>query len=493
MSKTADFLAIDLGAESGRGVIGSFDGGRLKLKVVHRFPNGPVRAGGSLYWDALRLFDEIQHSLALTAKRGPISGVGVDTWGVDYGLLGRGDVLLGNPYHYRDSRTDGMMEEAFKKVPPEEIFERTGIQFMQINTLYQLLSMSKDRSPLLQMAETLLLMPNLFSFWLSGAKVAEFTDATTTQCYDPRAGGWALEMMERLGLPTGILPEIVPPATVLGPILPEVAEQTGARDVPVIATASHDTAAAVAAVPAVGSSCAYISSGTWSLMGVESREPIINDDVRRANFTNEGGVGGTFRFLKNIMGLWLIQESRRTWARQGRNLSYEEISQLAADAQPFKAIIDVDHPSFLAPGDMPARIREFCRTTGQDVPETEGEIARTALEGLALKYRYTLDRLEELTNRRLDVIHVVGGGCQNKLLCQFAADATGRPVIAGPVEATAAGNVLVQALAVGLIASLGEARAIVRSSFDLDRYEPRDTTGWQEAGDRLRRILDGRL
>jgi len=490
VAKTADFLALDLGAESGRGIVGSLDAGRLTLEVVHRFANGPTRVGGSLYWDALRLFDEIKRALALAAKRGGVlSGLGIDAWGVDYGLLGRGDVLLGNPYHYRDSRTDGMMEEAFSRVPQPEIFERTGTQFMQINTIYQLLAMSIQKSPLLQVAETLLLMPDLFSFWLSGVKAAEFTIATTTQCYDPRARDWAWGLMEKLGLPTRILPEIVPPGTVLGPLLPEIALETGARDVPVIATACHDTGAAVAAVPARRDNYAYISSGTWSMVGIEARAPIINKTVQERNFTNEGGVAGTFRFMKNIMGLWLVQESRRTWARAGEELSYDEISRLAAAARPFKSLVDPDHPSFLPPGDMPARIREFCRTTGQEAPETKGEIARTVFEGLALKYRHTIDILGELAGRQFDVIHVVGGGSQNRLLCQFTADATGRPVVAGPVEATAAGNVLVQAMATGLVGSLDEVRQIVRNSFQLERYEPRDTGAWDEAYGRFQSLI----
>ena len=491
MGRTADFLAIDLGAESGRGVIGSLDGKRLALEVAHRFPNGPVRVMGSIYWDVLRLFDEAQHALALASKRGEIAGVGIDTWGVDYALLGRGDVLLGNPHHYRDSRTDGIMDKAFEILPAEEIFERTGIQFMQINTLFQLLAMSLAGSPILEIAQTLLPIPNLFSFWLSGVRAAEFTHSTTTQCYDPRAADWATDMLQKLGLPTRIFPEIVPPATVLGPVLPTVAEHTGAKGVPVIATATHDTASAVAAVPATTPNYAYISSGTWSLMGIETTQPIINETVRTHNFTNEGGVAGTFRFLKNIMGLWLIQECRRTWAKEGDDLSYDDISGLAAAARPFKAVIDPDWPAFLAPGDMPARIVRFCKETRQNVPEGKGEIVRTVLEGLALKYRSTLDTLERLAGRRVETIHIVGGGCQNRLLCQFAADATGRPVIAGPVEATAAGNVLVQAMATGLVASLAEIRSIVRGSFQLEQSEPKDTSDWDEAYSRFRALPPG--
>lgn len=489
LSNMARFLALDLGAESGRGIVGSISGGKLELDVVHRFPNGPSRVSGSLYWDALRLFDQMKYSLSQAVKSGvELSGIGIDTWGVDYGLLGKSDVLLSNPYHYRDSRTNGIMEEAFKHAPAEDVFDATGIQFMQFNTLFQLYAAVLEKSPLLDIAETMLLIPNLFSFWFSGIKAAEFTHATTTQCYDPRAGGWAIGLMDKLGIPCNILPEVIQPGTVMGPILPEVADETGAGSIPIIATASHDTASAVAATPLEGENCAYISSGTWSLMGVEICKPIINDAARRCNFTNEGGAQGTFRFLKNIMGLWLIQESRRTWAKEGEELSYEGIARLAEAAEPFKGMIDPQHPSFLAPGDMPERIRRFCRSTGQPVPESSGEIARMIFESLALSYRATLEQIEELTGRSIDTIHIVGGGCQNRLLCQFAADATGRKVIVGPIEATAAGNVLVQAMAVGLIDSLESARQIVRNSFALEQYVPMDRTDWDEAYGRFQEI-----
>ncbi|MEN6372530.1 MAG: rhamnulokinase family protein [Armatimonadota bacterium] len=486
MGSKANFLALDLGAESGRGIIGSISDDKLELDVLHRFPNGPSRIRGSIYWDVLRLFDHMKYALSQSVKSGiDLSGIGIDTWGVDYALLGKSDVLLGNPYHYRDSRTNGMMEEVFKHISAEEIFETTGLQFMQFNTLYQLYAMSLEKSPLLELAEVILPIPNLFSFWFSGVKAAEFTHVSTSQCYDPRKKTWAFELMKKLGLPTNILPEIISPGTVLGPVLPDVAEETGAEDVPVIATASHDTASAVVAAPISGQNCAYISSGTWSLMGIETSEPIINENARMHNFTNEGGVEGTFRFLTNIMGLWLVQESRRTWAKEGEEFSYEGITRIAAAAEPFKSIIDTKDPSFLAPGDMPERICRFCASTGQRIPETKGEIARTALESLSLSYRQTIEALEELTGRSIDTINIVGGGCQNKLLCQFAADATGRKVVVGPIEATAAGNVLVQAMAVGLIGSLEEARQVIRNSFILEEFVPQDRTGWDEAYERF--------
>lgn len=485
------YIAFDLGAESGRCMAGIFDGERLRLEEVRRFPNGPVRVFDSIFWDVLRLWDEIKASLSLCRQRyGEIASIGVDTWGVDFALLGRGDVLLGNPYHYRDKRTDGMMEEAFKRVPRREIFEKTGIQFMQLNTLYQLLSMVVEGSPILEAAETMLMMPDLFNFWLTGVKVSEFSIATTTQLYNPRLRDWDRDLFERMGIPTRILPEIVPSGTVLGDLLPSVREETGLESARVIAPTCHDTASAVAAVPAEGDDWIYISSGTWSLMGVELDEPIINDRSLELNFTNEGGYGGTIRFLKNIMGLWLVQESRRTWAREGQEHSYPELTEMAARAEPFKAFVDPDDPLFLHPGDMPARIREYCRRTGQPIPETKGEVVRCALESLALKYRWVAERLEELLGRRLNVIHVVGGGSKNELLCQLTADATGRRVIAGPSEATAAGNVMVQAMALGDVGSHPEAREIIRRSFEFKTYEPGKGEGWDEAYGRFLKLLE---
>ncbi|HID55583.1 TPA: rhamnulokinase [Candidatus Poribacteria bacterium] len=491
MAKELVFIAFDLGAESGRGVAGLFDGDRLRLEEIHRFPNGPVEVMGSLFWDVLRLFEEIKEALRISARRfGEVESIGLDTWGVDFGLLGRGDVLLANPYHYRDRRTDGMMEEAFRRVPREEIFERTGIQFMQLNTLYQLLAMSVENSPILEMAETLLMMPDLFNFWLTGVKVSEFSIATTTQFYNPKARSWATDLLERMGLPARILPEIVPSGTILGELLPYIRDDVGLKSTRVIAPTCHDTASAVAAVPARGENWLYISSGTWSLMGVEIREPIINEKSLQMNFTNEGGYGGTIRFLKNIMGLWLVQESRRTWARAGEDHSYPELTRMAAEAQPFKAFVDPDHRAFLPPGDMPARIRGFCLKTSQPAPQTKGEIVRCSLESLALKYRWTMECLEEVLGERFEVIHVVGGGSRNELLCQFTADATGKRVLAGPSEATAIGNIMVQALAQGHVTSHQEAREVVRRSFELREHEPGDKASWDEAYDRFLKVIE---
>jgi rhamnulokinase len=486
---TNNFVAIDLGAESGRAVVGSFEGKQLSLRQVHRFRNGPVRVAGHLHWDVLRLFEEIQNGLALAAKQfGRVASLGIDTWGVDFCLLDRAGELIGNPYHYRDHRTDGMMEQVFKRVPRAEIFQATGIQFMQLNTLYQLYAMAG--SPALDAAETLLMMPDLLNYWLTGEKLSEFTIATTTQFYDSRQGAWANEILARLGLPSKIMPRVIQPATEIAALLPAVADALGLRGVKVIAPACHDTGSAVAAVPARTDDYAYISSGTWSLMGVVTPRPIITDLTRDFNFTNEGGVGSTIRLLKNITGLWLVQECRRAWARSGDELDYDAISALAASARPFQAFVDPDHSSFLSPDDMPQAIQEFCVATGQAGPSDRGTLVRAALESLALKYRVTLEKLEKIVGRHLDAIHIVGGGSRNQLLCQFTADACARPVYAGPVEATALGNLLAQALASGYCVSWAEAREIVRKAFPLATYEPRDTAAWDEAYARFKRVLN---
>lgn len=481
------FIAIDLGAESGRCMAGSFDGDRIRLQEVKRFPNGPVRVAGHLHWDVLRLFEEIKGGLrACAALGGEVAGIGLDSWGVDFALLDRHDALVGNPYHYRDRRTEGMLAEAFRRVTKQEIYRRTGIQFMPINTLYQLLSMVVCKDPALEVAQTLLMIPDLFNFWLCGTKGCEFTDATTTQCYDPTAGDWAWDLLERLSIPQRIFPRVIPPATVLDALRDEVAEETGLGRVPVIAPACHDTAAAVAAVPAAGPDFAYIISGTWSLVGVEVRAPILSDAAMQANFANEGGVCGTYRFLKNVMGLWLLQECRRVWA-QDRPVTYEELIELARRAPPFGPIVDPDDERFLRPTDMLAAIRSACEETGQPVPDTRGAVVRCILESLAVKYRWVVERLEAITGRPIRVIHIVGGGSRNELLCQLTADATGRPVYAGPAEATALGNALVQAMALGRLGGLDDIRAVVRRSVQVALYEPHPDPRWEEAAERMSR------
>jgi rhamnulokinase len=490
MAKGKRLLALDLGAESGRGVLGTLDGSRLELREMGRFQNGPVNLLGTLHWDALSIFQQLRDILAAAAAEGgDLDGVGVDTWGVDFALLGSDGELLGNPYHYRDARTSGMFEQAFKLVPRDEVFRRTGIQFMEINTLYQLLAMARAKSPALRAAQRLLMMPDLFHYWLTGEAVGEFTIATTSQCYDPRAGDWARGMLNAMGIPTDLFPRIIAPGTILGPVAKSVAEAAGARAA-VIAPASHDTGSAVAAVPAKGNDWCYISSGTWSLMGVEVSEPVITDAALKYNFTNEGGVGGTYRFLKNIGGLWLVQESRRTWEREGRPMSYDELAALAARAQPLVSVIEPDHPSFLHPGDMPSRVREFCVEKGEAEPGDVGALIRCILESLALKYRWVLERLEEMLGRRIARVHIVGGGTRNTLLSQLAADAMQRPVIAGPAEATAIGNIMIQAIAVGEIGTLAEAREIVATSFPTTTYEPAPDGDWDEAYARYAKLVE---
>jgi rhamnulokinase len=485
---SAGYLAVDLGAESGRVVLGRFDGRRVSLREVHRFPNIAVRLPDGLHWDVLRFLSEIKEGLAKAVREEEIEGIGIDSWGVDFGLLDGEGALVSNPYHHRDARTEGMMEEAFGLVPKEKIYQITGIQFLPINTLYQLLAMRG--SPLLEAAETMLLIPDLMNYWLTGEKACEYTNATTTQLLDLQEGGWARDLFEGMDLPSRMLAPVVPPATELGPLLPEIAEEVGAGP-PVFAIASHDTASAVVAVPAEGENFAYISSGTWSLVGVETPEPVVTQQALEANFTNEGGFGERTRLLKNVMGLWILQQCRRQWAREGSDHSYEELARLAEDAPPAGPLIDPDHPAFLAPGDMPSRIRSFCEKTGQNPPEQPPSVARCVFESLALKYRYAIEQARSLTGRTVETVNVVGGGSQNDLLCQLTADAARLPVVAGPVEATALGNVMVQAFAQGRVASLEEIRAVVSDSFQGSTYEPGgDPEEWSGLHERFSRLIE---
>lgn len=482
-------MAADLGAESGRCIVGEFDGSTVRLAEIHRFANGPVSLPDGLHWDVLRLFDEIKMGVRRARRDGPLHSLGLDTWGLDFALLDRDGSLLHNPFHYRDRRTEGMLEEAFSRVPREEIFTQTGIQFMSVNSLFQLLSMVIARSAALEAASTFLMMPDLFNYWLTGEIGCEFTDATTSQCYNPSAQSWAFDLLERLGIPTRIFPRVISPATVLGPLHPALREDLAAADLQVIAPACHDTAAAVAAVPATGSRFAYISSGTWSLVGTEVPAPAIDAQTLADNFTNEGGVGGRFRLLRNVLGLWLLQECRRQWARDDEGLSYETVTHEAGSAAPFGPLIDPDDEGFLRPTDMPERIRAFCRATGQSLPETRGEVVRCILESLALRYRWVVERLDALVGQRLEVIHIVGGGSQNRLLCQFTAEAAGRPVLAGPVEATAMGNILVQAQALGHLGTLEDIRQITCRAASLTTYEPTGHDQWDDAYARFLRVV----
>jgi rhamnulokinase len=482
------YLGVDLGAESGRVMAGLWDGKRLRIEELHRFPNGPVEIGGTLRWDVLRLWAEIQHGLALAARKfgKSVKSVAVDTWGVDHVLLSKSNELLAHPFHYRDARTNGIMARAFRRVPREKIFAATGLQFMEINTLYQLLSLQKDHPEILAAADCLLMMPDFFHWCLSGAKVAEFTNATTTQFFHPTKRTWSSELLKKFGLPTKILPEIVPPGTRLGHLRESITQRTGLGKISVIAPASHDTGSAVAAVPTNQTeqgTWAYLSSGTWSLMGLEVREAQLSKRVLDFNLTNEGGVDGTYRLLKNITGLWLVQQCKRAFEAKGKKVEYSHLVRLAQAAPPLRSLIDPDDPRFGNPPDMPAAIRAFCKQTRQPLPNSEGALIRCALESLALKYQTVLERLELISGKRVEVIHIVGGGSRNVLLNQFTADACNRPVIAGPVEATVFGNVLMQARSCCEIGSLKELRAIVLNSCEIETFEPKPSqvSAWQEA------------
>jgi len=484
------FLAVDLGAESGRVVLGSLGSGRLRLEELARFRTGMVRLHGRLHWNVFRMLEELVQAFRSASETcGKAESVGVDSWGVDFALLAEDGSVLGMPVAYRDARTDGMMERVFERVPRETIYQKTGIQFTQINTLYQLFALVAENSPLLSAASDLLFIPDLFHYFLAGEKRTEFTDATTSQLLNVHRSDWDRELLEAVGIRPSLFQEVVPPGTVLGRLTTEIQEATGLPPLTVLAPATHDTASAVAAVPAEGDDWAYISSGTWSLMGLENPAPICSDQARQFNFTNEGGVEGTYRFLKNIMGLWLVQRCR---AGFDRPYDYAELVSMAEKAPPFACLVDTDDTRFLNPPSMPEAIGAFCRETHQPEPRSPGEFIRCALESLALEYRTVLEELRRVCNRDIRRIHVVGGGAQNKLLCRMTADATRLPVIAGPVEATAIGNLLVQARALGCVQSFEEARTCVRRSFQPETFEPREPEAWDNAWEQYMSLKAGR-
>lgn len=475
MAPKLNLLAFDLGASNGRAIVGQYDGERLNLIEVHKFPNGPQNVHGHIYWNILDLFAQIKTGLvkACAAVDGKIDCMAIDTWGVDYGLLDANDSLLANPYHYRDKRTDGLLDEIFAKISAEEIYANTGIQFMQINTLVQLYAERRWRPWVLDNARSMLFIPDLLNFFLTGQKYNEYTISSTSQLLNPTTFAWVERIFKVLDVPIDLMQPLVFPGAVIGTLTDQIKAETGiSYDIPVIAVGSHDTASAVAAVPLTASETSiYISSGTWSLLGMELEKPVINEHSRRENFTNEGGVGKTVRFLKNISGLWLIQECRRIWQRDGLALTWDQISQ-AAEQAPLKALIDPDDPRFLNPDNMPEAIVAYCRETGQAVPDTYGEIARCVYESLAASYQKTITKLEEMIGRKIETIHMVGGGIQAEILCQFTANATKRKVITGPIEATAMGNMLGQLMAKGEINSLEEGRGLIRSSVVLKTYLP---------------------
>ncbi|RKN78955.1 rhamnulokinase [Paenibacillus ginsengarvi] len=485
----ASILAYDLGAGSGRALLGRLTDRNMVTEELHRFPNDPVQAGGRLYWDILRLLHEMKAALLKAKIKGDIPvSFAIDSWAVDFGLLGADGELLGNPYHYRDSHTDGLMEKLFASIPRSYIFARTGIQFLPFNTIYQLAAMKQANSPLLREARRFLMIPDLLRYFLTGETINEFSNATTTQLFNPLAGGWDTELLERIGISASLFGHVAKPGDSAGQLLPSVAAELGIGQLPVIAAAEHDTGSAVVAVPASERSFAYLSCGTWSLMGTEVPQPVLSEQALELNFTNEGGAYGTYRLLKNIMGLWILQETKREWERDGRTYSYEEMLASAERAPAFAAWIDPDDPRFLAPGGMTERIAAYCRETGQRSPEGTGAVVRCILESLALKYRYVLEKTERLSGQSFGGLHMVGGGIHNTLLCRWTAAAIGKPVWAGPAEGSAIGNLAVQWIARGDFSDIWEARSVIRDSFPVVTYEPARREAWEDAYGRFQSL-----
>lgn len=478
---TKRVLAFDFGASSGRAIIGCFDGDKITLEEVHRFSNDPVSVGGTVYWDVLRLFYEIKQGIIKAKIAGGFDSIGIDTWGVDFGLIDSEGKLMENPVHYRDARTAGLVDEAFKTMPKEKLYGITGIQFMELNTLFQLISLKKYRPWMLERADKMLFMPDLFGYMLTGKMCAEYSIASTSQLIDLDKRTWSKEILDAFGIKESVFAPLVQPGTVLGELSKEVCEECGVDPVPVISVCGHDTQSAITSVPCEDGDFVFLSSGTWSLFGTELDKPIVNETSMNINITNEGGFDGSTGFLKNIIGLWLIQESRRQWKREGKEYSYADLEKLALAAEPFKCFIDPDAPEFVPHGNIPERVREFCRKTGQYVPETVGEIMRCIYESLAMKYRLTFEKLRECTERDYPVIHVIGGGTKDGLLCQMTANSCDRTVKAGPIEATVMGNVAVQLMSDGSVKNIGQARKIVADSSELKTFEPKDTDKWAGA------------
>ncbi|MBR5262311.1 MAG: rhamnulokinase [Clostridia bacterium] len=478
---TKRVLAFDFGASSGRAIIGCFDGEKITLEEVHRFSNDPVSVGGTVYWDVLRLFHEIKQGIIKARMAGGFDSIGIDTWGVDFGLIDAEGKLMENPIHYRDKRTVGLVEESFRTMPKEKQYGITGIQFMELNTIYQLIALKKYRPWMLERADKMLFMPDLFAYMLTGKMCAEYSIASTSQIIDLKTRSWSKELLDAFGIKESLFAPLVKPGTVLGTLTPEICEECGVEPVPVISVCGHDTQSAITSVPCEDGNFAFLSSGTWSLFGTELEKPIVNETSLNINITNEGGFDDTVGFLKNIIGLWLIQESRRQWQRQGEDYSYADLEREALAAEPFKCFIDPDAPEFVPHGNIPKRVQEFCEKTGQYVPQTVGEIMRCIYESLAMKYKLTFEKLKECTERDYPVIHVIGGGTKDTLLCQLTANSCNRTVKAGPIEATVMGNVAVQLMSADAVASISEARKIVADSSELKTYIPADVDKWEEA------------
>ena len=485
-------LAIDLGASSGRGIVGSFDGEKISLEVNHRFPSEPVTVAGTFSWDVLRIFHEIKNSIRKCALSDDkdIKSIGIDTWGVDFGFIDKKGKLMANPVHYRDTRTEGIIDYCDKFISKDELYKITGLQFMNFNTIYQLAASMRDEPVYVNNADKILFMPDLLNYFLTGEKFAEYTIASTGAILDAKARRVSSELLAKFGIPESLFAPIVQPGHTVGKILPEILEDVGDIKADVVNVAAHDTGSAVLAVPAKSDDFIFLSSGTWSIMGSEVKDPIISDESFKYNFTNEGGVENTIRFSKNITGLWLKEESKRQWAREGKDYTHDQLSDMALSSKPFQSLIDPDDPLFATPGNLPRRIAEYCKTTGQHVPENEGEIMRCIFESLALRYKYTANCIDELKGHKTPFVNIVGGGTRETLLDQFAANACARPVITGPVEATAMGNLAAQAIAAGEIKDVKEAREVIANSTELGYYEPSDTEAWDEAYSRFIKLIE---
>lgn len=490
MANIKRVLAFDFGASSGRAIIGKFDGDKITLEEVHRFTNDPVEVQGTIYWDILRLFHEVKQGIIKAKNAGGFDSIGVDTWGVDFGLIDEFGCLLENPIHYRDRRTKGILDEAFQLIPREELYAITGIQFMELNTVFQLLALKNKRPHILERADKMLFLPDLFTYMLTGKKVTEYSIATTSQMIDLKTRGWSETVPEKLGIPARLLNEIVPSGTVAAPLSKCVCDECAVEPVPVISVCGHDTQAALTAIPSSEKDFVFISSGTWSLFGTELDEPIVNEKAIKMNVTNEGGYGYSIGFLKNIIGLWLIQESRRHWNRHGNDYSYADLERLALEAEPFKCFINPDSPEFVPHGNIPERVREYCAKTGQAVPQSVGEIVRCIYESLAMKYRLTFENLMDCTGKEYSSIHVIGGGTKDTLLCQMTANSCDRKVLAGPIEATVLGNIVVQLLATGEIDSIAKARGIVARSEGVKEYLPTESAQWKAAYERALKVIN---
>ena len=483
-------LAFDFGASSGRAILGIFDGEKIELQEVHRFSNDPVKINGTVYWDVQRLFFEIKQGILKAKEAGGFDSIGIDTWGVDFGLLRKDGTLVENPVHYRDARNDGMVEKATEYMSKERMYDITGIQFMDFNTIFQLLSLKENRPYILEEADKLLFMPDLLNYMLSGVKSTEFSIATTSQMVDLKTNNWSEEILNTFGINKNLLTDIAPTGAVIGQLSDEICDELGVPKADIVSVAAHDTQSAITATPCEFDDFAFISCGTWSLFGTEVKEPIINEASKKLNVTNEGGYDYTTAFLKNICGLWLIQESRRQWIREGKEYSYAELEKLALECEPFKCFIDPDAPEFAPMGNLPRRVKEYCEKTGQYIPQTVGEIIRCIYESLALKYRYTFDGIKECTGKDYDRIHVMGGGTKDKLLLQMTAQSCNVNVYGGPIEATALGNVAIQLMSTGAIKDIKEARKIIAKGENLKLYEPKDNADWEKAYEDFKNIIN---